>query len=76
MDGFASVIIAFGGAGGVAEILGVKDSHVRTMKARNSIPVEYWPALIKAAADRGIAGITFETLARWAAAKRDRVASS
>jgi hypothetical protein len=72
VERFASIIDAFGGAGALAQILGLRDSHVRTMRARNSIPVEYWPALITAAADRGVPGVTFETMARLAAAKREK----
>lgn len=58
MDSFASVIDAFG-VKAVAELLTVKESHVRVMKARGSIPAEYWGLLIEAAPARGIEGIDF-----------------
>jgi hypothetical protein len=63
MDSFESVIDAFG-AKRVAEIIGVKDSHVRVMKARGSIPAEYWGDLIEAAPRLGIRGIDYALLRR------------
>lgn len=63
MDSFASVIDAFG-VKVLAELIGVKESHVRVMKARGSIPAEYWGVLIEAARDRGVDGIDFALLRR------------
>lgn len=63
MDSFASVIDAFG-VKVVAELIGVKESHVRVMKTRGSIPAEYWGVLIEAAPERGIEGIDFSLLRR------------
>lgn len=63
MNSFASVIDAFG-VKSVAELIGVKESHVRVMKARGSIPAEYWGVLIEAAPGRGIEGIDFSLLRR------------
>ena len=56
MDTFTSIIDTLG-AKHIAEKLGVAESHVRTMRARDSIPPEYWPALV--AADPSL---TFERL--------------
>lgn len=58
MDSFASVIDAFG-VKVVAELLGVKESHVRVMKARGSIPAEYWGLLIEAAPQHEISGVDY-----------------
>lgn len=45
-----------------ARDIGLKPSHAGVFKIRGSIPVEHWPAIIKAAADRGIEGVTAESL--------------
>jgi hypothetical protein len=58
MNNFASVIDAFG-VKVVARLLGVKESHVRVMKARGSIPAEYWGILIEAAPQFGLSGIDY-----------------
>ncbi|PZR88383.1 MAG: hypothetical protein DI537_23890 [Stutzerimonas stutzeri] len=63
MDSFSSVIDAFG-VKAVAEVLGLKDSHVRVMKARGSIPAEYWGLLIEAAPERGVDGLDFALFRR------------
>jgi hypothetical protein len=72
MDTFAAVIDSFGGTGDFAEAIAIAESHARTMKARDSIPPEYWPEVVKAAGTRRIRGITFEALAGIVAAKRGR----
>jgi hypothetical protein len=41
----------------------VRPNHLQTMKARKSIPAEYWPALVSAARRRRIPGITLACLA-------------
>lgn len=63
MNSFASVIDAFG-TKNVADLLGVKESHVRVMKARGSIPAEYWGLLIEAAPRFGVDGIDFPLFRR------------
>jgi hypothetical protein len=45
MDSFSDLIDEYG-IKALAGLLGVNESHVRTMKARNSIPPEYWATLI------------------------------
>jgi hypothetical protein len=45
-----------------ARDIDVKPSHVGVFKVRKNIPSEHWPAIIKAAEGRGIAGVTAETL--------------
>ena len=55
---------AFGGATRLAEAIGIDAIHAQTMKTRRSIPVTYWPALVKAAKRQKIPGITFEHLVR------------
>ena len=53
---------AFGGPTKFGEAIGVHRTHAGTMQTRGSIPPKYWPALIKAAAERGIEGVTAESL--------------
>lgn len=45
MTTFSDIIDSYG-AKALADLLGVSESHVRTMKARDSIPPEYWPAIL------------------------------
>jgi hypothetical protein len=63
MKTFADIIDAFGepdgppakrGVAVVAKVLRIDESHVRTMKARNSIPPEYWSRLVEKAAAHGV----------------------
>jgi hypothetical protein len=62
-----AIFRAFGGPTALGEAIGVGRTHAGTMKTRGSIPPEYWPALIKAAAKREIEGITAEALMQIAA---------
>ena len=61
MDSFAAIIDAFGTAK-LAVALGLEESHVRTFRARDSIPPEYWGEVIAASPVHGIA-LTWEKLA-------------
>jgi hypothetical protein len=54
MTGFATIIGMFGGPGSFAKECGIKASHARAMKTRNSIAPVYWSEVIKAARKRGI----------------------
>lgn len=57
------VIELLGGTTEVARLCLVGVPAVSMWKSRNSIPAEHWYALDRAAAARGLKGITFETLA-------------
>lgn len=59
-----TIIKAFGGPSALARLLAVSPQAVTNMRARNSIPSEYWARLVQAAATREIEGITFEALAK------------
>ena len=62
MDSFAAIIEAFG-IGETASALGIDESHVRTMKARDNIPPRYFKRLVDAdAALDEPKGITFDLL--------------
>lgn len=45
-----------------ARDLGLKPNHAGVFKVRGNLPSEYWTATIRAAAARGIKGVTAETL--------------
>lgn len=74
MKSFADIIEAFG-SGVVAEILGLQDSHVRTMKARDSIPPEHWGRLVEEAPLRGVAGVDWKMLSDLRAKRFSREAT-
>ena len=76
MESFSDVIRALGEPPGFAKAVGVAESHARTMKARDSIPPEYWQALVAAAEARGIEGVSLDLLAGFAARRRRAVASA
>jgi hypothetical protein len=46
----------------LAKLLSLPESHIRTMKARDSIPAEYWGQIIEAAAKAGIRGVSWKSL--------------
>lgn len=58
-----SVFALFGSNVKLAEALSVGPSTVSEMKRRNSIPVEYWPALVDAARSLGANDLTIERMA-------------
>ena len=76
MESFSDVIRALGDPPGFAKAVGVAESHARTMKARDSIPPEYWQAAVAHAASRGIEGVTLDLLAALAARRRKGVEAS
>lgn len=50
---FSDIIELFG-VGAFAAAIGKPESHVRAMKARDSVPPDYWPQLIEAAPRHGV----------------------
>lgn len=63
MQTFSDIIEAFGVAV-VARILKLEESHVRTMKARDSIPPEYWGPLLEEAPNFGITDLDYRQFQR------------
>lgn len=61
MRNFSALIDDFG-VPELATLLSVDESHVRTMKARDSVPAIYWGPMIEAASKRGIRGVTWKAL--------------
>lgn len=66
MQTFTKIIDAFGGPARFAEAMGITASHAGVMKARQSIPPEYWTRLVEEADRKNIKGVSHEHLARLA----------
>lgn len=45
----------------LAEDVGATDNHIRAMRRRESIPVKFWPSLLKSAPNHGI-DLSYESL--------------
>jgi len=69
MNTFSDIIDAYG-VRKLADLLGIADSHVRTMKARDSIPVEHWAAIISSPPDDLRDVLTFDKLLSLRASKK------
>lgn len=54
-DTFRSLIDAFGGVAAFATATGIGEHAAKKMRDRNSIAVDHWPAVIRAAGALGIA---------------------
>lgn len=61
MKSFRQIIDLFG-VERLSRLLGVPDSHIRTMRARDSIPAEYWGALVEAAPSMMAEELTYSAL--------------
>lgn len=72
MQSFSEIITELGGPSAFANILGTTQQNASQMRQRNFIPPRFWPATVKAAGDKGLPGVTFETLAMLAE-KRETV---
>jgi hypothetical protein len=72
-DSFSRIIEALGGPAAFGAAIGIPDSHARAMKTRDSIPPEYWPATVRTAETKGIAGVTADAMAKIAARKAGRL---
>ncbi|WP_336801456.1 carph-isopro domain-containing protein [Kaistia sp. MMO-174] len=64
MNTIGALIDAFGGNTKFASVIGKNASTASEMKRRESIPIDYWPAIIEAAADKGIPGVDADRLMR------------
>lgn len=56
------LIDAFGGASEFGRIIDKIPSTASEMKRSGSIRVRYWPKIIAAASERGIEGVSYESL--------------
>lgn len=69
MTSHSDIISLWPSYSSLAEDLGVKAHAVQKWKMRDSIPGEYWTRIAEDAQRRGLAGVTLETLADYAASK-------
>lgn len=78
MDSFSSVITALGGPAVVGPAIDAEADTVRKMAARRSVRSKYWPALIRLARVKKVAGVTTANLTSIAAieARRHQVAKA
>ena len=67
MRTFSEIINLWPNAVKLAEDIGLPPVNVRTWRQRNSIPPEYWQAIIASAECRGIPGVTADALMQIAA---------
>lgn len=63
MNTINDIFDVFGGNAAVARILSVGPSTASEMKRRESIPVEYWPALVDEAKRMGRDDLSLERIA-------------
>lgn len=68
-DAFAAIIDLWPSHDALAEDVGLKRNAPAVWKHRNSIPPEYWAAVVIGAERRGIAGVTLERFARLASVR-------
>jgi hypothetical protein len=64
IDSVDKLFDTLGGPAKVGSIIGKSTEHAASMRRRGSIPVDYWPPLVAAAASRKVEGLTFEALTR------------
>jgi hypothetical protein len=62
MNTIDEIFAGFSGTSAFAVALGLNLSTASEMRRRSSIPVRYWPKLVEAARERGLDGITFDSL--------------
>ncbi len=67
---YADVIDLWESYDALASDVGATVYSIRKWRQRDSIPPEYWRALVESAAKRGIAVVTLEVLAGFAANRR------
>ena len=76
METFSQIIDALGGPTAYASLVNTSPQNAWQMRDRNSVRPAFWPATVKAAAVMGIDGITFESLAKIAAARKPAASPS
>ena len=73
MDSAAQIIDRFGGPTAFAFIVGTTQQNATNMKARGTIPASFFRAIVDAAVERNIEGLTLDVLADLAAKDWNRV---
>lgn len=62
MRTISNIFDEFGGAAKVAAAIGVRQGTAQEMKRRQSIPVRYWPLLVRACQSKNIKGLDYAAL--------------
>lgn len=60
----AELIDAFGGPSEFAKVIEKNPSTASEMKRTGAVRVNYWPLIVAAAAERGLPGVTLESIAQ------------
>ena len=76
MKSFTEIIDALGGPTAASAILGTTQQNCSQMRLNNSISARFWPAVVKACARKKIDGVSMESLAKLAAARKSTRAAS
>lgn len=72
INSFAELIEKFGGPAKFGRAVGMTPGAAKQAKRRDSVAVEYFPAVAKAAQDREIQGVTVKKLVELAATRKER----
>lgn len=67
MESATKIIDAFGGPTAFAIVVGTTQQNATNMKARGTIPASFFRAIVDAAVERNIQGVTLDVLADLAA---------
>jgi len=70
MKDFRTLIDLWPSASLFAADIGIRERHAQVMRFRNSVPPDYWAAVVAAASRRGIKGVSYEGLAKLRGVRR------
>lgn len=70
MKDFRTLIDLWPSVSAFADDIGIRERHAQVMRFRNSVPPDYWSAMVAAAKRRAIKGITYEGLAKLRGGRR------
>lgn len=62
MKTFGDLLALWPSDAAFARDIGVRPNHLQTMKARRSLPAEYWPVAVAASEKRSIPGVSIAIL--------------
>jgi hypothetical protein len=75
VNSFQELIDAFGGPAKFGRAIGVAPNTAKQMRRRNSLAVTRFPAVVQAAQDRGLTGVTMKRLVELATERKQGVAA-
>lgn len=65
MDSFKALLDHLGPLEPIAAALNVSVQAVSNMKARKAVSPDHWPKLLSFCVEKGVEGVSFETLSLW-----------